>query len=402
MTEIWIVLGGLLLSAFFSSCEIVFTSFDKIKLLVWRKRPGILTKSLDLFFPRQDRFIITNLIGNNLANVTYSSVISIFLVAQGVPHWLVVVIATSILLTIGEIAPKTMAIAHANSMVRPYSLVLRLFYYLFFPVVESVSRIFGTIFPGLEDAQKRLLSGEALRWVIASEQKKLHPERAEIVDGLFGFSRQKVREIMTPRTDLVAAPVEFEPENIAELIMETGHSKILIYQEDIDHIMGYIHHLDLLNEGKTVREMVRPAEVVSEFTPVNQALKSLRAKETGMLVVIDEYGGVGGIVTIEDIVEELFGEIEDEYDRPRFRCRRISKNQLLVSGRMEIDDLNREFALNLEKEEGVETIGGWLITHAGKIPSEGEKFDFHGYRIRVIRADEKSVKLITLRLTLLC
>lgn len=398
MTEIWIVITALFLSAFFSSCEIVFTSFDKIKLLVWRKKSKIYTKSIDIFFPRQERFITTTLIGNNLANVIYSSIITIYLVSQGIQQWVVILIAAVVLLTAGEIIPKTIALTYADRMVKPYSIVLRLFYYLFYIAAEFLSFIIKGIFRDSKSGHMRLLTKEKLWKIIRSEQKKHLPEKAEMVEGLYAFSFQKVRELMTPRTELTAASIDSSPEDIKRMVMATGHSKIVIYEDDIEQIKGYIHHLDLLNGGGTVKEMLRPVGIVSEYTPAVEALKILRSKKTGILVAIDEYGGVGGIVTIEDIIEELFGEIEDEHDRPRFRYRKIQDNSLLLSGRTEIDELNREFSLDIEKEEGVKTIGGWLITLAGYIPKPGEEFQFHGFHIKIIRASDRMVKLFTMKL----
>lgn len=233
--------------------------------------------------------------------------------------------------------------------------------------------------------------------LMVSETGGLPMKEAEIVDGVLSFADKKMREIITPRTDLTAASIDSDLNEILKLIIDSGHSKIAIYDIDIENIVGYIHALDLLQNADTAAEIVRPAVFVSEFTPVIDALKILKDKNVGMLMVVDEYGGLDGIATIEDVMEELFGKIEDEFDKPSFRYQKLSKGGYLISGRAEIDDLNRIFDFGLEKTERVETFGGWLITNLGRIPKNGEIFNLQGFRIEVMHADEVRIKIIKLK-----
>ncbi len=394
-TKIIILLIALAFSAFFSSCETVFIVFDKVKLFLWRRKKSVFTRTLDVFFPHQERFVITSLVGVNAANVAFSSVAAVFLVGAGLPAWLVVIISTVIILTFAEIIPKAVSLRTADVFARPYSLVLWLFYIAAYPIVAVLSRMFSSFMRKSDISHKRLLSRDALKRMLAADKTELHPERVELASTALSLASQKMREVMTPRTDLKAAPLESSLEDIRRIMNETGHSKIVIYRDNIDNPLGYIHVLDLLREDKvTVMEMVRPAEFVSEFTSVIRGIKLLRRKKVGMLLVLDEYGGLDGIATIEDLAEELVGEIEDEYDQPRFRYRKLEEGKFLIAGRAEIDDLNRDLGLEIEKPEGVETFGGWLITRLGRIPQEREKVEVGDFRIQVLLADEMRVKTL--------
>lgn len=395
--DIIVMSVALVLNAFFSASETVFITFDKVKLLIWKKRSDIFSRALGVFFPRQERFVITILIGVNIANVTFSSLAAIYLVSRGLPAWLVVIISTFIILTFAEILPKAAALSNANRLVKPFSLPLWVFYIIFYPFVTILSSSIRKFFRLKMDDSLLILSRESLKLVILAKEGGMHSEGVEIAAGVLYFAEQKMREVMTPRTDIVAVPIDTPLAEIRELIIESGHSKIVVYGEDIDHIEGYVHALDLLNGAETVSEMVRPAEFVSEFTPVIEGLKILRDRNVGMLMVLDEYGGLDGIATIEDVAEELFGEIEDEYDRPQFQYRILGRDVYLIAGRAEIDNLNREINLGVEKSEGMETFGGWLITEIGRIPSEREIIETSGLMVEVLLADEKRVKMLKVK-----
>ncbi|NQS97020.1 MAG: HlyC/CorC family transporter [candidate division Zixibacteria bacterium] len=395
--NIIILIIALLFSAFFSAVETVFITFDKLKLIVWRKQNDVFNRALRVFFPRQERFIITSLIGVNIAYVTFSSVAAIYLITMDLPVWLVIVISTLIILTFGEILPKAAALSLGNLLIRPFALILWLFYLLFLPVIVLLSSVFKSLLTSSKTGYQPILTRETLMRLMVSETGGLPMKEAEIVDGVLSFADKKMREIMTPRTDLTAASIDSNLNEILKLIIDSGHSKIAIYHKDIENIVGYIHALDLLQKADTAAEIVRPAVFVSEFTPVIDALKILKDKNVGMLMVVDEYGGLDGIATIEDVMEELFGKIEDEFDKPRFRYQKLSKGGYLISGRAEIDDLNRIFDFGLEKTERVETFGGWLITNLGRIPKNGEIFNLQGFRIEVMQADEVRIKIIKLK-----
>lgn len=382
------------MSAFCSASETVFITLDRIKLMIWREKKDLFSKSLNIFFPHKERFIITSLIGTNVAQVAFSSVAAVFFVSKGMPPWLVIVLSTVVLLIFAEILPKVISLSIGTKLARPFALLLGVIYYLLFPIVKLLSTAMKKFSPDVSDGAPLEHARRILKQVLMSDEIELHPEKAEIAAGVLSIADKKMREVMTPRTDIVSAPLESSLDEIRDLIISSGHSKIIIYAENIENIRGYVHALDLLKEAETLEEIIRPAVFVSEFTPVIEGLEALKCKGTGMVMVVDEYGGLDGIATIEDVAEEMFGEIEDEYDRPRFQYRKLKNGYFLISGRAEIDYLNEEIHSKLKKVENVTTFGGWVITQLGRIPDENEILRIKDLQIEVLLADEKSVKML--------
>lgn len=392
--DLIILTAALIASAFFSASETVFVTFDRIKLAVWEDKKDILTRTVRVFFPRTERFIITTLIGVNLANVAFSSVAALYMVHAGLPSWLAIIISTLTLLTFAEILPKALVLPIGTSLIKPFSVILYIFYLILFPVVYYLSLFFRKVLPGGISDQRSHLSRDTLRELIVSDDSEIDDDEAVLADTVLTFAHTKMREVMTPRTDVVSALMDTPISRITELLLESGHSKIVMFAEDIDHVSGYIHAYDLMNCPDSAEEVLRPVEFVSEFTPVIEGLKILRKRETGLLVVVDEHGGTDGIVTIEDIAEEIVGEIEDEFDKPRFRYRITGRNKYLISGRAEIDDLNREYDFGLEKAEGVETFGGWVVTRLGRIPESWEKIRIDDFKLEILSAGSTRIKIM--------
>jgi len=395
-TDFIILIIALFASAFFSTAETVFIAFDKLKILLWEDSRGIFLRAWKFFYPRTDRYIITSLIGVNIANVAFSSVAAIYLLSFGFPPLLIIIISTLIILIFCEILPKALALSMNAVLIRPASLLILIFYFLLFPIAGLLSLVLKVLFPHSEYGFQPNLSRDHLRRLLLSQQVKIEPEDAKLAGSVLAFASAKMRQIMTPRMEIVAASIDTSMEKIQQLVMESGHSKIIIYEEDIDHIRGYIHAFDLMHSEVTISDILRKAVFVSEFTPVIEGLKILKKRETGLLIVLDEYGGVDGLVTIEDIAEEIFGEIEDEHDRPRFRHKILANGKLLITGRAEIDELNHIYHLDLQKEEGIETIGGWIITKIGRIPASGEKLEIENLSIIITQADLTRIKLLKL------
>ena len=391
--ELLIMLLALLASGFFSSAETVFLTFDRLKLILWKDKKDIFTRAIRVFFPNTDRFILTSLIGVNLANVAFSSMAAVFMVGLGLPPWLVVIISTMVLLTFGEILPKTIVLPIGTFLIKHYAILLFIVYTIMFPLISALSAFLRKL-PGQTPLLRSQLSRDSLSRLIMSEHSEIHSDNAKLAVTVLKFAHAKMREVMTPRTEIASLPVNSNLAEITAEILESGHSKLVLFDGDIDHISGYIHAFDLMNNTESVEELIRPVRFVSEFTPVIEGLKILRKRETGLLVVVDEHGGTDGIVTIEDIAEEIVGEIEDEFDKPRFRYKTTGENKYLISGRAEIDDLNREYDFDLEKAEGVETFGGWLVTRLGRIPDSWEKVRIGDLKMEILSASETRVKIV--------
>ena len=396
--EIHILIIALVVSAFFSSAETVFVTFDKLKLLVWKDQKSIFIKAIRFFFPQTDRYVITTLVGISIANVAFSSLMAVYLARAGIsPGW-IIVISTFIILIFAEIIPKAFALSLNAVLIKPYAVILFTTYIILFPVAALLGVLFKILFPHSELIIQPFINRGMMRRLIQSSEAEINPHDADMAESVLTFASARMREVMTPRTEIIGVPIDSGIEDVTRIVVESGHSKIVVYDEDIDHIAGYIHAFDLMNPSGKPVQTLREVEFVSEFTPVIEGLKILRKKETGLLVVLDEYGGVDGIVTIEDIAEEIFGEIEDEHDQPVFRFKESSPGKYLISGRAELDDLNREFDLNFEKKEGVETFGGWIASKLGRIPQKNEKIDISGLRIEIVSADSVVVKMTRVEL----
>ncbi len=378
-------------SAFFSLAETAFVTFDKLKIMVWTDLKMPFTRHLKFFYPRTDRYIITSLIGNNIANVAFSSLAVIYLVKMGLPPALIIIISTFVILTFSEVIPKAFALSMNSVIIKPASFIMLLFYLVFYPLTELLSLAYKILFPHSGYGFQPNLSRDHLRRLMLSKQAGIEKEDAELAGSVLAFASAKMRQVMTPRMEMKAAQMDTPLDTIKRMILDSGHSKIVIYQEEIDNIRGYIHAFDLMHTGITLSDILRPVVFVSEFTPVMEGLKILKKKETGLLIVLDEYGGVDGLVTIEDIAEEIFGEIEDEHDRPRFRYKKLPDGKYLLDGRAEIDDLNREYHLHLQKAEGVESVGGWVVTKLGRIPEAGDIFTLEDLRIEIVLADKRRI-----------
>ena len=386
-----------MLSGFFSASETVFITLDRLKLMIWLVNQDIFGRCLRIFFPHKERFIITSLIGTNVANVAFSSVATIYFVSRGMPPWLVVILTTIVLLIFGEILPKVISLSISTKLAKPFSILLGVLYFLMYPLVQLLALTMKKFAPDVEDGAPIEHARKVLKKVLMSEEIELNPEKAEMAAGVLSIADQKMREILTPRTDIISAPMDVSLDTVRDLIISSGHSKIIIYEDNIENVRGYIHALDLMKDAKNLEEIIRPAVFVSEFTPVLEGLDALKNSSTGMLMVMDEYGGLDGIVTIEDVAEEMFGEIEDEFDRPRFHYRRLKDKSFLISGRAELDFLKTKIDFRLKKVEDVTTFGGWLITQLGRIPEESEIIEVENLKIDVLLADEKSVKMLKVK-----
>jgi len=386
-----LLLAAMAASAFFSLAETTFVTFDKLKIIAWTDLQTPFTRHLKFFYPRTDRYIITCLIGNNIANVAFSSLSVVYLLKTGWPPVLIILISTFIILTFSEVIPKAVGLAMNSALIKPVSFFMLILYIIFFPAAEFLSLMYKILFPHTAYGFQPNLSRDHLRRLMLSQQAGMEREEAKLAGSVLAFASAKMRQVMTPRLEMAAAPLDTAMETIQRMILDSGHSKIVIYEENIDNIRGYIHAFDLMHSGITLSDVLRPVVFVSEFTPVIEGLEILKKKETGLLIVLDEYGGVDGLVTIEDIAEEIFGEIEDEHDRPRFRYKALAEGKYLLDGRAEIDDVNREYHLHLQKEEGVETVGGWVVTKLGRIPEAGDFFKLENLKIEIVLADKRRI-----------
>ncbi|MEA3493387.1 MAG: hemolysin family protein [Candidatus Margulisiibacteriota bacterium] len=394
-----------ILSALFSASETAFTSLSRIKVgrMVEQKLRG--AKLVSLLKENSSDFLATILIGNNLVNIAASvlatSIIIRMFEENGWNMGLAVGAATGIMtlliLTFGEIIPKTIAIRRAEKfalLVAPLifglSIILKPFAFIF----SIISRPFILLFGGKAPEKGPFISEEEIKLILAAGEKEgvIEEEEREMITSIFEFGDTIVREVMTPRPDISACQADQSIGGLINVIVDSGHSRIPIYEGNLDNIVGIVYAKDILKQGKDVkiREMLRTAIFIPETKKVPELMHEMQAARTHLAVIVDEYGMTSGLVTLEDLVEEIVGEIHDEFERDEKMLEKIDNNNYLVVGRMAIKDLNDELKLNLP-EKDVDTIGGFVFGLLGRSPSVGASAKYENIIFSVERIHRRRI-----------
>ena len=417
----WIIIGfALLLSAFFSGMEIAFVSANKIHVEIEKKQEGFLSQILGRLTANPSKFIASMLIGNNIALVVYGYYMGDVLTEMlpsataSDPYWMQLllndfivltqtVISTAVILITAEFLPKVLFQIYANSLIKVLALPAYFFYLLFsgfswlvMKVSDFVLRIFfKTAGDEITQAFSKNELGDYIneQMEAVSENDEIDSE-VQIFQNALEFSEVKTREAMIPRTEICAVEYRDRLSELSGLFTETGFSKILVYRENIDDIIGYVHSFDLFKKPQSIRSVMKPVEYVPETMLIQDTLNLLTRKRRSMAVVIDEYGGTSGILTVEDIIEELFGEIEDEHDVVEYREEQIDDNTYLFSARLEVDYLNEQYKLNLPESEEYETLGGLIMNQTEAIPEKGFKMDIDTFVLDIVEVSNTKIELV--------
>ena len=414
MIYLYIILS-LIASAFFSGMEIAFLSSDKLRLELDRSRGGASAKILGIFYSRPDRFITTMLLGNNVALVIYG-----LLTAELMEPWLklllgqndgVILLAQSVLSTllilfVGEFLPKVTFRANPNRTMRFFSGVLILIYILLYPfawiiglITQAILYVAGQRTKGV--AIRPQLSSLDLEYYLTHSsddgQASGIETEVKIIQNAISFSGLQVRDCLVPRNEIVGASIDSTRAHLEELFIRTGLSKLIIYKENIDEVVGYIHSSEMFR-GDDWQKRIVSALFVPESMQASTLMRLLMQRKKSIAVVIDELGGTAGMVTLEDIVEELFGDIEDEHDRQKRVAKRLDERTFVFSGRMEIDDINEKFGLTLPEDEDFMTIAGYILDHHPSIPSQGQVLEIGDVCFEILRST--STKIVLVKMTL--
>jgi len=383
--SIVIILTTLVLSAFFSGFEIAYVSSNKVHIEILKKQEGLIANILTRLTYRPSKLLATMLVGNNVALVVYGFEMGKVMTLLLPPFFQNVlwhtIISTLIILITAEFMPKVFFQIYANQLLKLFAIPAYFFYLLFYPfssfiiwISDFVLRVFfktkGDYVP-LSFTKVELVDYISEQMGNAPKKEEVDAE-VQMFQNALEFSGVKAREIMIPRTEIVAVDLNQTIENLIATFVSSGFSKILIYNENIDDIVGYVHSFDMFKKPKTIKEVLIPVVTIPETIQINEVLNLLMRKRKSMAVVLDEYGGTSGIVTLEDIVEELFGEIEDEHDKDKFIEEKISDDEYLFSARLEVDYINETYHLNLPESEEYETLSGLIVLHTEEIPTKGE------------------------------
>ena len=407
--SIIIILTTLVLSAFFSGFEIAYVSSNKVHLEILKKQEGVIANVLTKLTRKPSKLLATMLVGNNVALVVYGFEMGKVMTAL-LPDFFQnvlwhTIISTLIILITAEFMPKVFFQIYANQLLKLFAIPAYFFYFLFYPlsslvmwISDFVLRVFfktkGDYVP-LSFTKVELVD-------YISEQLENVPKKEEMdsevqmFQNALEFSGVKAREIMIPRTEIVAVELNESIENLIATFVSSGFSKILIYNENIDDILGYVHSFDMFKKPKNIKEVLIPIVNIPETIQINEVLNILTRKRKSMAVVLDEYGGTSGIVTLEDIVEELFGEIEDEHDKDNFIEEQLSETEYLFSARLEVEYLNETYHLEIPESEEYETLGGFIVLHNEGIPTQGEVIQIPPFSFVIEACSQTKIEAVRL------
>lgn len=405
-----IILVSLVFSGFFSGMEIAYVSANKIHLEIEKKQNNFIAAVLKRITLRPSKFIATMLVGNNIALVIYGLFMGEVLM-QWVPlegflglmaH---TVISTLLILWTAEFLPKVFFQIYANQLVVILALPAYIFYLLFSVVSELViwvsDFILRVLFRTPGDNLQLSFSKVELGHYINEQMDSLEIEdevdsEIQIFQNALEFSDVKAREVMIPRTEVIGVDVQTSPKALSERFTETGLSKILVYQENLDNILGYVHSFELFKKPEVLNEVLMPVLFIPETMLAKDILQVLTRKRKSIAVVVDEYGGTAGIITVEDIIEELFGEIQDEHDSPDLVEEELDQNRWRFSARLEVDYLNEAYKLDLPEGEQYETLGGLIVHVAEEIPEQGEVIDIEDFTLTILEVSNTKIELVEL------
>ena len=419
--EILIIILSLLFSAFFSGMEIAFVSSNKVHIELVKKQEGFFAKVLSKLTEKPSKFIAAMLVGNNIALVVYgiymgdliinwfsgfstdNQIVKFFV--EESPLLSQTILSTLVILITAEFLPKVFFQVYSNTLLKFFALPAYVFYYLFWIISTFViwlSDLVLKLFFKTEGDKVQLVFTKNEIGNYISEQMETVDENEEvdseiqIFQNALEFSEVKAREVMIPRTEIVAVELHEKITSVKKIFIETGLSKLLVYKDTVDDIIGYIHSFELFKKPKTIKSIILPVEFVPETMLINDVLNALAKKRKSVAVVLDEYGGTSGIITVEDIVEELFGEIEDEHDTITLIEEQVSENEYLFSARHDVDYLNETYKFDLPEGDSYETLGGLIVSHTEEIPDKDQVVTIDNFKFKIIEVSNTKIDTVKL------
>ena len=418
-----IIIVSLILSAFFSGMEIAYVSSNKIHIEIEKKQDGILAKALTKLTAKPSKFITTMLIGNNIALVIYG-----FFMGDLLVNWFQsmlptsysfldylftdlslltqTIISTFVILITAEFLPKVFFQIYSNTLIKVLAIPAYIFYVLFTFISDFViwiSDFVLKVFFKTEGDQIQLAFTKVELGNYISEQMESVEEQddvdseIQIFQNALEFSEVKAREVMVPRTEIIAVEISDSVKSLNTLFTETGRTKILVYKDTVDDILGYVHSFELFKKRKTIKSMLTPVEFVPETVLIKDVLSVLTKKRRSIAVVLDEYGGTSGIMTVEDIVEELFGEIEDEHDSVDLIEETLEEGTFKFSARLEVDYINETYKINLPESENYETLGGLIVNHTEEIPAKNDIVKIDAFQFTIVEVSNTKIDLVEIK-----
>ncbi|MDB5226971.1 MAG: HlyC/CorC family transporter [Bacteroidota bacterium] len=409
-----LIIITLILSAMFSGIEIAFFSANKLKIELSYQRGTLSGKILNDYIKNPSKFIITTLLGNNIALISFG-ILFAGIVEQCIDpgfmenhKFLIIfiqtVISTTVVLMFGEFVPKVLFKVFADTILPILALPFRILHWLLTPGVLLITGLSSLLFKavGVKVSERDIeFSSVDLEKFIKdhnpNEDETDEEVDTELFENALFLKKLRVRDCMVPRREITAIDINESVEQLKNIIIETYHSRILVFDDSIDKMVGYIHHFDLLKKPSTIQSILIPIKVVPETMHIQKLLNEFIKENKSIAWVVNEYGGTAGIITLEDILEEIFGEIDDEYDKDELVGNQLSKNEFILSGRLEIDRINEEYDLDLPTGD-YETLSGFIIGHHETIPEKNEVIDIGKYSFKILDVSDTKIETVKLEI----
>ena len=408
---------ALVFSAFFSGMEIAFISQNKVRAEIDIKKGGLVSQILNIFYAHRETFISTMLVGNNIVNVIYGIGIA-WLLKSPLENWLggnealvllvQTLISTAIVLVMSEFLPKTIFRIDPNRSLRIFAVPLLMLYLLLYPISQFTSWLSALLMRvfGIKNEKKeiRLISVGELDDYLQENIDKSEDENREVerevklFENALDFSDTRLRDCMIPRNEIVGVDIaETTREELSALFTRSGLSKLVVYHDDIDNVLGFIQVSEMFRPASVNwKDQIKPVIMAPETMLAKKMMQNLLKEKKSMAIVVDAFGGTAGMVTLEDLVEEIFGDIEDEHDRRKLVARRTGDNTYEFSGRMEIERINEMFDLDLPESDDYQTIAGYIVNRLEVIPNQGEEHNIDNFTIHINKKTGARLELITL------
>ena len=395
MLDLNLALLGLILSIIYSSAEIALLSANALQLDVWEKQEKYLARLASSILDRKPEYLSVILIGTNLSNILATSFATVYLLRSNLlPHQLIIIPIAIIILLFGEILPKSIMQRYANLGLIILSPILKSSYFLFFPIIfllrqtrwMNVTERFSKTAEELEEKRDDIQHA----YEQVDDPEAMEDDQKEMISNVFDFRESKVNEVMTPRTDISAISSTESLEKVLHTFIDSGHSKLPVFEKDLDNIIGVVYLYDLFHSPENIQEVIKPVLFIPYTKPVIDLLGEFQSAHHAMAVVLDEHGGSAGIITAEDVFEELFGDFEDEFDVDTKKSEKQADGSIVVDARMDWEDFNDEYG-NMIPKGDYETVGGYIISQLGRIPNKGEHLFIPIGQTVVIKASARQI-----------
>jgi len=410
-------------SAFFSGSEIAFVSANRLKLEIESRKGSLVSRSLAFFNERPETFLTTTLVGNNIINVLYATLMAIFLLepvrtmyeawtgvvpSTGVVLFIQTIIASLVIMIFGEILPKAIFRIQADFMVKVVAVPLRFLNVVLRPLISVANSASGVLIRMLNTGSERsekVFRRQDVEMILKELRdtgggENFDQEDSQILHNVLELSNKRVKETMVPRTEIVAVDQNATIREIQKTFVASGYSKIPVFQDNIDDITGVVFAYDLFDSPETIADIIRPVKLIPSSKKSKDLLAEFRQSNSSVAIVIDEYGGTAGMVTIEDLIEEVVGDIQDEYDQEDEYVKRINENTFVLSGNVDLDELQEKYPEIYLKENSdeFETVAGYIINHIGRIPKVNEELFIQGNKFIISKATPNRLDTVKLML----